>query len=163
MGFAARLGAIGAGADAARVEAIARLGEGAGIGLQMLDDLGSICAPDRAAKGREDLRGGRPTWPWAWLADGGDHLAWARLSQRARLAADASDAELDALAETLRREIEPRGRAAVRARLHDALTEGRAALGDHAVLDDLTAMLDRMEQSQLWVSRPTVRAVVGPR
>ncbi len=147
MGFAARLGALGAGADEARTAAIAALGEAAGVGLQMLDDLGSICARDRADKGREDLRAGRPTWPWAWLAEARDEVAWARLALRARHAPESGDAELDALADALRREIEPRGRDAVRSRLGNAMTDARAALGEHPALDEMAAALGRMEQS----------------
>lgn len=147
MGLAARLGAIGAGAPAPAQAAIAALGEAVGVGLQMLDDLGSVCSKDRIAKGREDLRGGRPTWPWAWLAAHADDLVWARLHQRSRAAVGGADAECDALADALRREVEPHGRRAVRAHLDGALAAAEAALGRSLALDFLRAELRRMEES----------------
>lgn len=148
-GLAARLGALAAGASPAHCDAIAALGEAVGAGLQMLDDLGSVCARSRLDKGREDLRAGRPAWPWAWLAESADELVWARLQQRARAAVGAPDHELDALADALRREIEPHGRRAVRRALDEALAEARAALGAGAAagLAALETELARMESS----------------
>lgn len=130
--LAAELGAIAAGADPERCEAIARFAEQMGIGLQMLDDLGSIVAPSRSGKALEDLRGLRPTWPWAWLD------AWEPAVELARAGDHAALIEM--LATT-----EPRGRAQIRATLDDALAELRTAVGANPVIDQLARELARME------------------
>jgi geranylgeranyl pyrophosphate synthase len=156
--LAVELGALAAGAAAARVAALADLGEAIGCALQMLDDLGGLAAapaagPDarsRRAKGHEDLREARPTWPWAWLAEQHDPFAWARLVGQAR--AVTAGADPGPLAEALAERIDPIGRARARATLDAALAAARAALardpaGDAArpALDELTADLRRME------------------
>ncbi len=71
MELAARLGAIVGGAPADREEALTRFGRRLGVGLQMLDDFGNLTAGSdgNAAKAREDLRNGTPTWPWALAAE----------------------------------------------------------------------------------------------
>ncbi|MFT3697941.1 MAG: polyprenyl synthetase family protein [Kofleriaceae bacterium] len=66
--LAAELGARAAGGDAETIAAIGDFAERMGMGLQMLDDLGCLRG-ERRAKGEEDLRNARPTWPWAWLAE----------------------------------------------------------------------------------------------
>lgn len=129
MGLAARLGAIAAGAGPTRVAALARFGEELGVGLQMLDDLGSISAHDRRDKGAEDLRAGRPTWPWAWLAGSVDELAVARLQHRVRALAGGEGTEpgdpreLDAVMTELCEATEAIGRTAVRAQLRRCLED----------------------------------------
>jgi geranylgeranyl pyrophosphate synthase len=65
--LALRMGARAAGCTGARLEALGQLGHDLGVTLQQLDDLGSLRT--RRDKGREDLAGRRPTWPWAWLAE----------------------------------------------------------------------------------------------
>jgi geranylgeranyl pyrophosphate synthase len=145
--MAARLGAIGAGAPPPIEGAIAALGEGIGVGLQMLDDLGSLCAPTRAAKAAEDLGTGRPTWPWAWYGEIADPLSWARMIHRARAAASGDDRELANLADVLRREVEPIGRRAIRDHLDGVLAAARAALGDRPALAAVRAHLTTMEAS----------------
>jgi geranylgeranyl pyrophosphate synthase len=142
MGLAAFLGAAGAGADPARAAAIARFGEAVGVGLQMLDDLGSIACRARLDKGREDLQGGRPTWPWAWLAESADQLAFARLQQRARGAAD-----VDGLAEALCHAVEADGRARIRAHLDAALADLGVFVDDTAAVHAIAAELRRLEES----------------
>lgn len=69
MELAAALGAMAAGADLSRCDHLAHFGHDLGVGLQMLDDLGSLIAPSRRDKGLEDLSLARLTWPWAWLAE----------------------------------------------------------------------------------------------
>jgi len=143
--LAAELGALAAGGAAATTTAAARFGEAMGTGLQMLDDLGALTCAARRAKAREDLGTGRPTWPWAWVAE--HHpFAWSRLSGLARQVRDGAggaDALADALAET----IAGVGRAAIR----DTLDAGLAALtrtvGDTRVTQQLAAELRRMEVS----------------
>lgn len=141
--FATELGAIAAGAPAAQRDAIAAAGEQLGIGLQMLDDLGSLTCAARRAKGHEDLRAGRPTWPWAWLA-AHRPFAWTRLTQLVRAAT--SDAELDAVADALVAEVDEVGRAAIRGTLDTALAALVHVGTSHAV-DDLAAEIARMVQS----------------
>jgi geranylgeranyl pyrophosphate synthase len=133
--FATELGALAAGASAeARVQ-IGTFGERAGIALQMLDDLSSIGA--RRAKGREDLRQARPTWPWAWLAELDDPFTWARYTHDlAHVVAGRGDS--DALADALVERVVSIGRLRARATLDSALV----ALGDgrDAIAAELRAM-----------------------
>lgn len=68
MGCAAALGALVAGKGESAVEHYHRFGVEFGMGLQMLDDLGSMVSEGRREKAREDLVQGRPVWPWAWAA-----------------------------------------------------------------------------------------------
>jgi geranylgeranyl pyrophosphate synthase len=141
--LAAELGAIAAGAGEAQRAVIARFAEDLGCGLQMLDDLGSLTCPDRRAKGREDLRAARPTWPWAWLAETGDWVL--------RELPAGTDEEVDLLAEQLSQATRTIGRARIRATLDGALATLRGALGEHpttdTVIDALASELARMETS----------------
>ena len=143
--LAAELGAIAAGAAPARREAVGRFAETMGIALQMLDDLGSLASPARRDKGREDLRAGRSTWPWAWLAER-DPFAWSRLTGMARGVA-AGDGDADALGDALVGIVGPIGRDRVSATLARALTELTAAVGPSPMIDMITAELRRMEES----------------
>jgi geranylgeranyl pyrophosphate synthase len=141
--LAAELGAIAAGAPGPIVVAIAELGEVVGTGLQMLDDLGSLTCEARRAKGREDLRGGRPTWPWAWLAEHRP-FAWSRLAALARSLAGPGDAA-DALADALAEAIGDAGRACIRATLDAGLAALVGAVGAGATTQALAAELRQME------------------
>ncbi|MCE9574725.1 MAG: polyprenyl synthetase family protein [Deltaproteobacteria bacterium] len=144
--FAAELGARAAGAEPARQAAIGGFGMAMGKALQMLDDLGSLTAPSRREKGREDLRGGRPTWPWAWLAEAGAPFAWARLVAMSRAVA-AGGSDVDALADELADEVEELGRQRVRAALDAAITNLRDAVGPGPAVDALDDDLRAMEAS----------------
>ena len=84
MGLAAVVPAVAAGAPARVVSALHDFGEQLGIGLQMLDDLSGLISERRCHKGHEDLLHGRPTWPWAWLAEDLGSGEYARLQQLAR-------------------------------------------------------------------------------
>jgi geranylgeranyl pyrophosphate synthase len=130
--FAAELGALAAGGK--NRDAIAAFGEAMGIGLQMLDDLGSLTS--RRDKGREDLRERRPTWPWAWLAEDGD--AFARV---------AAIEDIDARADALVAQIGDIGRARIHTALEGALGKLVAAVGASSVTDMIGAELSRMENS----------------
>jgi geranylgeranyl pyrophosphate synthase len=68
VGLSSALGALTGCAGEDLVSAAVRFGRELGTVLQMLDDLSGILCTGRAAKGEEDLRNDRPTWPWAWLA-----------------------------------------------------------------------------------------------
>lgn len=141
--FATELGALAAGAPSTTRSAIARFGEAAGIALQMLDDLGAIASRQRRAKAHEDLRGARPTWPWAWLAEC-DRFAWARFAKQVR-AVEAGERDPDELADEIAEIVVPLGRARVRATLTSAIDEFAAALGASGALDAIAADLRTME------------------
>lgn len=116
-----------------RADLIGGFGEHAGNALQMLDDLGSVCAPARRAKGLEDLVERRPTWPWAWLAR--DRFAWARGVDQ--VAHGHYDAALATLAT-----VEPIGRLAIRREITSALEriESAPPLVIERVAGELAAM-----------------------
>jgi geranylgeranyl pyrophosphate synthase len=143
--LAGELGAIAAGAGPSARDAIANFAESAGCALQMLDDLGSIASPARRDKGREDLRSGRPTWPWVWLAEVAP-FTWSRLSSAAA-AVIAGDGDADALADTLAARTASFGRSRIRSLLDGALARLTAALGPSPTIDALAAELARMEAS----------------
>lgn len=153
--LAAELGALAAGASPDRFAACGRFGEATGIGLQMLDDLGSLTCAARRAKGREDLRGGRPTWPWAWLA-AHRPFAWARLSAMEREIAAGrrgvsgdriDDDRIDDLIDALASEIGALGRETIRATLDDALDDLARVFGRGPTLAWIGDELARMEHS----------------
>lgn len=144
MELAATLGAVAAGAPAATVGAFARFGHAFGVGLQMLDDLGSITSARRADKGAEDLRNGRPTWPWAWLADSASELHFTELRHQARAVLAGADPE--PLAVRLSASVADRGRA----QAHQHLDAALACLEDavpSADTGELRAHIQRLEQS----------------
>ena len=168
MELGAALGAVAAGASSRALEAMCRFGRELGMGLQMLDDLGGITSEARRDKGAEDLRLGRPTWPWAWVAGGSSPGVFADLQRRARslrpegaapgdalpdAPADAPGSgtarpgAVDALVQTLAEIVGETGRARVQSRLRLALAVLHDALGASPVLDALEAELGRLEQS----------------
>ena len=99
-GLATALGAIAADAAPERVEAIAVFGRELGVGLQMLDDLSGVINAARRHKALEDLRHGRATWVWSFLAEELDRRAYEALLRELRLAMDGVASE--ALIERLR-------------------------------------------------------------
>jgi len=154
MELAARLGALAAGAGEPRVDALARFGRRLGIGLQMLDDFGNLNAPhaeDASGKSLEDLRNGRPTWPWALAAEELDEPEFARLqaSARALLAegADPDGTRARALAAALRMAVGLKGRRQTRVYLQRALDDLRGHVGDRDELGALALELERLEEA----------------
>lgn len=143
--FAAELAALAAGADDARRTAIGSFGEAMGNALQMLDDLGSLTSPARREKAYEDLRGGRPTWPWAWVAELGP-FAWHRLATMSR-GVTAGTGDIDELAAGLVTAIGNTGRARIRAAIERALADLVAAVGPSPVVLRIASELERMEKS----------------
>jgi|JI10StandDraft_1071094.scaffolds.fasta_scaffold12768_3 geranylgeranyl pyrophosphate synthase len=143
-GFAMELAAAAAGATADDAAAIGGLGATTGTALQMLDDLGSLTR-GRRAKGLEDLRGQRVTWPWAWLAEVADEVAVVRAQHRLR--GQPSDDALEALADDLYAAIAPVGRRHIRGTFAAGLAAARARSGDHPALAGLAALFARMEDS----------------
>ena len=143
--LAAELGAIAAGASPAITAAVRAFAGEMGVGLQMLDDLGSIASDARLAKGREDLAGGRPTWPWAWLAEARP-FAWSRLAATTRTTA-AGAGDLDLILVELRGAILEIGRQRVRSTLRNALGGLVASVGASAITEGIATELSRMEAS----------------
>jgi geranylgeranyl pyrophosphate synthase len=147
MELAAALGGIAAGGSDAAVEAMTRFGRELGKGLQMLDDLGGITCAARRDKGAEDLRLGRPTWPWAWAARATSQATFAELQRRARGLGDADGWVVDALGQDLAALIGELGRARVQSSLSLALAVLRDALGASPVLEAIEDEIQRLEQS----------------
>jgi geranylgeranyl pyrophosphate synthase len=146
--LAAEVGALAAGAPAATIAALRCFGHRLGVALQMLDDLGNLADGDDD-KRHEDLRLGRPTWPWAWAAEDLDDRAFADLQREARvlnahaLAGGRGDAA--PLAARLRAAIGPRGRREASRLLDQAFDQLRGALGPDADLQALAAEIARLE------------------
>ncbi|HEX2660752.1 MAG TPA: polyprenyl synthetase family protein [Polyangia bacterium] len=158
MEFAARGAALIAGAPPQRVEALARFGRRLGLGLQMLDDFGNLTAPasdHEGSKALEDLRGGRPTWPWALAAQELDEPTFSELQKNVRelvafkdASNDGTDAALArALAAKLRMAVGLRGRQRASAYLDKALADLRTAVGDRPELALVASEIERLERS----------------
>jgi geranylgeranyl pyrophosphate synthase len=109
MGLSAAIPAVASGASHQASSQFQRFGEGLGVGLQMLDDLGGLTSERRCHKGHEDLLHGRPTWPWAWLAGELTEIDYLRLQQKAR-EVEARDLHPEALAEQLRKALGPQAK-----------------------------------------------------
>jgi geranylgeranyl pyrophosphate synthase len=145
VGLAAALGALVSGAGHDVVSAVMRFGRRLGTGLQMLDDLSGLLNEERFDKGREDLAGARPTWPWAWvslLVDADSYRSL--LSSQRRVAAGAP---AEPLARDLAKIVEPDGKRRVHAWLEQAFSELASAVPHRAPLASLRAELERLERS----------------
>jgi geranylgeranyl pyrophosphate synthase len=144
--LAAYLGAVAGGASQSKAQAIAQFGRELGIGLQMLDDLGSIVSERRAHKGHEDLRHRRPTWPWAWAAETLDARAYAKIQKLGgSVAKDGEPSEQ--LASQLRRAVASHGRAQAHAGLALALARLAEAVPEPRALLELEHELARLKES----------------
>lgn len=144
--LAATLGAIAAGAGPFVSRLLARFGHELGIGLQMLDDLGSITSDRLCHKGHEDLIGGRPTWPWAWLSEDVDAASYATLQQLAR-AVESRDAHPELLVERMRSDLDEPGRARVHAHLDRSVAELESAFAGAPALAGIREDIATMERS----------------
>lgn len=146
MELSAVLGALAAGAEPALADEFARFGQEVGVALQMLDDVGGLVSEKRCHKGHEDLLLGRPTWPWAWLAE---QLPAERYGELALLggqvAARRHHPEL--LARQLRAQLRGSGRVRIRRHLHAAFGRLERAAGWSPALVALRAELQRLEKS----------------
>lgn len=143
MELSARLGALAAGAPERTVTSLGRLGRELGIALQMLDDLGGIGSSRRAAKGQEDLIAARSTWPWAWLAERADPVAYARLRTQGE-AVRAGQLAAEPLAEALYHWVRVPGENAVRTGVERALAAAERELTVRSELGRLRAWLERL-------------------
>jgi geranylgeranyl pyrophosphate synthase len=144
--LAAGLGAIAAGAPSSTVRALSEFGLKLGIGLQMLDDLSGITREKRCHKGHEDLRGGRPTWPWAWAAEWCSPLSYGRLRELSREVTQ-HGLHPEHLALALREKIAEQAPGRVSAHLRQALDELKAALGPSRGLDEILQEIQSLENS----------------
>lgn len=145
LGLATTLGALAAGADDARVDALAAFGCAIGVGLQMLDDMSGIQNPRRRSKALEDLGHARATFVWAWLAEELDAAPYEQL--RRALASRADDGVPEALIERLRFRLGAFGTRRVRAHFQSALAELTGAVGDSALFSEFAEELVRLERS----------------
>jgi geranylgeranyl pyrophosphate synthase len=141
--LATRIGALLAGADAASLHALSEFGSEVGIGLQMLDDLSGIYNERRCHKGHEDLVEGRPTWPWAFLAEAMSELEFSRLQQRAR------EVELhpESVAEQMREALGQQGKLRARSYLAAATHALQGHFGRSSEVEGLVTELSELERS----------------
>ncbi len=146
MQLGAELGAVAAGGPRPLVAALGNFGQRLGVALQMLDDLGGIVSEARCHKGHEDLLGGRPTWPFAWVARQLDPMHYAKLVILARQV-HRRDAHPELLAEQLRDLIGESGREAVSRHLAQAFDELEAVVGKVPALADVKAEIELLGRS----------------
>jgi geranylgeranyl pyrophosphate synthase len=148
--LAAALGALAAGASREHVQALAAFGLDLGVSLQMLDDHSGLSNKRRLHKGLEDLREGRPTWPWAWLAESEDPSAFARLQGLARELAlapeNAGSARAEQLAQELRSALGAAGRTHIREHNRAALSRLGSRLGAVLTLTQAAALVRDLER-----------------
>ena len=144
--LAAHMGAIAAGAPQFKAQAIADFGGELGAGLQMLDDLSGVASDRRVAKGQEDLRHGRPTWPWAWAAQNLDPPEYRKIQRQGQLVSSGRQPP-DELAASLRAAVAKHGRAEAHVRLSAALAALSEAVPDVRSLSEIEHELARLEHS----------------
>jgi geranylgeranyl pyrophosphate synthase len=144
--LSARVGAIAARAEDGASAALSDFGESLGIALQMLDDLSGLFVQRRCHKGHEDLIHGRPTFPWAWLAEELDELSYSRLQCRAR-EVEQHELHPEVLAELIREKLDGRGELVARRHLTNALVRLRQQFGASPALHALEAELRRLEKA----------------
>jgi geranylgeranyl pyrophosphate synthase len=144
--LAAELGGTAAGAGTELCEELASFGRSYGVALQMLDDLSGIFEERRAHKGHEDLVNGRPTWPWAWLAQKLDEVSYSRLQHRAR-EVEKRELHPEVLAKALRRELGPAPYRSVHEQLSRALARLEKHVPSRRTLDPLVEEIERLERA----------------
>jgi geranylgeranyl pyrophosphate synthase len=143
--LAAKLGALAAGAAPDVIEALGVMGRDFGVALQMLDDLTGLTSADRCHKGHEDLLAARPTWPWAWLSQHVDEVAYLRFRSLAD-AVLARDSHPEELAEPLQEQVRGVGFQAVRTHLQRVRERLSAAIGEPEGFAALTLEMERLER-----------------
>jgi geranylgeranyl pyrophosphate synthase len=163
MELCARAAAIAARAPGPIAMALAAFGRRLGVGLQMLDDLGNLNLASRAEraaeegrdpsraddKPHEDLRLGRPTWPWAWTAETMDEIPFAALQADACVvhaqALAGARPQTEPLAAALQAALGMRGRRVARVHLERAIGDLERVLGPAPELALVTSEIDRLE------------------
>ncbi len=143
--LATRLGALSAGADEHAVDVLGRFGRAFGVALQMLDDLTGLTSERRCHKGHEDLIESRPTWPWSWLAQHVDAIAYVRIRSLAEQVAR-RDLHPEIVSQELRERIEAAGRTAIHEHLQGALSDLCGGLGERRGYSELCLEIARLEQ-----------------
>jgi geranylgeranyl pyrophosphate synthase len=146
MELSAVLGALAARAAPAVVLELAQFGRGVGVALQMLDDVGGLVSERRCHKGHEDLLHGRPTWPWAWLAE---ELPKERFAELRRMGVSVQDRALhpEHLARLLQSHLSGSGRVRVRRYIQGIFARLESAMGGTEALAEMRAQLQHMEKS----------------
>lgn len=143
------LAAIAAGARPAVQLALRGFGTAIGTGIQMLDDLSGLVDPRKREKAIEDLRTGRPTWVWAWLAQHASADVYGACLLR--LAGVMRGEDPGDLLEALRFRVVASGRAHARNELALAARTLRAELGDAPALAPLERSIAQLEALYLEV------------
>jgi geranylgeranyl pyrophosphate synthase len=142
--LAAELGSITGGAPARLRHELAGFGRAYGVALQMLDDASGVCRPERSQKGQEDLLGGRPTWPWAWLAARLDALSYARFARKSAAVVEHELAP-DLLIADVRRALGDEPRLRAREQLHGAMDRLSSHVEEPERLRPLREEMERLE------------------
>lgn len=145
MRLAAMLAGRAAGAEPEVLAALGRFGALLGLGLQMLDDWSGIAVEARRQKGIEDIKLGRPTWPWAWLAASCDEVTYAALLHEAR--SMRIEWEVERLLLRLRTRLHHLAPTRIHAHLQRAFHELRDALGPSPAMDELRHKVDALESA----------------
>lgn len=143
--LSAELGAIAAGASPETVRVLAELGRDLGVALQMLDDWTGIACERRQHKGHEDLRGARPSWPWAWLSELLDDVSYVRV----RVLAEGvvrGDTHPEVLAEQFRSLLADAPRRAIRTQVERSRAACQARFAGAPALHELERELARLER-----------------
>jgi geranylgeranyl pyrophosphate synthase len=144
LGLAAALGALAAAAPGEHVSAIAALGRELGVGLQMLDDLSGVLNSARRHKALEDLRHGRVTWLWAWLAQELDRSAYDAFVRELQEVMEGGAS--DALIERMRFRVGGLGLKLARQRVRDAVDALAAVIGKGSWCEDVLEQFNWLER-----------------
>lgn len=144
LGLAAAFGALAAEASPERVDAIAAFGRELGVGLQMLDDLSGVLNAARRHKALEDLRHGRATWLWAFLAEELDRRAYESLLRELRTVMEG--AACDALIERMRFRAGTLGLRHARDHVSAAVAALARVIGHAAWCDEVLEQFNRLER-----------------
>lgn len=144
--FSARFTAMVASATPDRVELLAAVGRQLGLVLQMLDDLGSVTSEERWNKGKEDLLGAHPTWPWAWLASDLDADSFSHLQDQAREIRGSTESAHQ-VAQAMSTLLGHRGHERIEALVSSTLTTLRRGMKDNPSVGAVERILRRMLDS----------------
>jgi geranylgeranyl pyrophosphate synthase len=144
--LACTLGALAGGASPPIEQALRQFGRDLGVGLQMLDDLGSVMSPRKRHKGAEDLFELRPTWPWAWLSRDLSELDYEGLRNLANIFSIRPDS-CEPLLERMRAALGASSRATPRLHLRRTLESLRNAVGSRPEIAALEEEIHILEKS----------------
>jgi geranylgeranyl pyrophosphate synthase len=145
VGLAAAMGARCAGAPPQTVDRIRAFGSRVGVALQMLDDWSGIRSEKRRNKGLEDLRLGRATWPWAWLAEHVDQVSYADVTRRLRAAS--VDWQLDQVRERIAALLGPVAPGLIQAEIDRAMSLLRSERFDSDAVDAVASEVESLKSA----------------